>query len=166
MALAVPVMQDSDWHYVQNLREQYDPNGYAFVEPHFTMVSLSNKFSKTAFTEILAAQLAQQAKISFCLRTAIFMPPLNGHQSWYTFLMPDEGFSGLNRLHSRIHQGPLQQTLAENFPFIPHLTVGKFTNRVECLRLVKVINKAQLELSGWITKILLVEACEIGRAHV
>jgi 2'-5' RNA ligase len=158
MALAIPTLQESDWQYVQSLRERYDPQGYAFVVPHFTLLSLPNRFSKAGVIEILRARLARQVKIPFCVRTAIFMPPTRHHLSWYAFLIPDEGFSGLAKLHHRLYEGPLRMELDESFPFVPHLTVGKFVNQTECLQLVNVINKAPLELSGWITKILLIEA--------
>lgn len=165
MVVTVPTMSATDRAYIQTLRKQYDPQGYSFIEPHFTLLSLPHNFSKPVLTESLRIYLEQQAKVQFMLRTAIFMPPLNGHQAWYAFLLPEEGFSELMKLHRRLHSGQLQEMLDKNFPFIPHLTIGKFANQADCQRLVNAINATGLKLTGWIEKIVLMEALD-NTAHV
>jgi 2'-5' RNA ligase len=152
MLLAMPKLQGGAWQYIQDLRAQYYPAGHDFLPPHFTLFTLPATLAETALNAISNQPL--QAKIVFCLRSALFMPPLHGHQSWYTFLMPEQGFSELAKLQRRLS---LDLQPEQDSPFIPHITVGKFSTPKACWQLVDAINASQLELSGWIETLILVD---------
>jgi 2'-5' RNA ligase len=155
--VAIPTMNNKDWDFLQSLRKKYDTKGYAFIEPHFTLLTNNNQFSKQILNKHLHDNFIQQKKIHFALRTAIFMPPLFEHTSWYVFLIPDQGFSELSALHHHICKTGLQLAFYKKFPFIPHITIGSFQQQEDCLQLVETINKNSFALSGCIEKISLIE---------
>ena len=106
------------------------------------------------------ANLAEQTAIDFVIRMAIFMPPLVNHQSWYAFLVPDEGFSDLTKLYNKAHQGELRSQMRYDFPYIPHITIGSFNEKERCIAAVKEINKQEIEIKGTIKKVALSEVID------
>ena len=53
------------------------------------------------------------------------MPDSASSQKYaHIFLVPDEGFGHLIRLHDRLYSDRLNSELRLDIPFIPHLTVG------------------------------------------
>ena len=157
LMVAHPSISATDWNFLQTLRKEYDPKGYAFIEPHFTLFASHSDHYKCNMRNVISKQLSCQKKIAFNLRTALFMPPLNQHKSWYTFLLPEEGFNELSRLHRLLCDISILSDLAANFPFIPHITVGTFQVKNPCLELVDKINNMKINISGFIEKIYLLE---------
>lgn len=155
--VAIPTMSDNDWNFLQSLRKKYDAKGYAFIEPHFTLLATNNQFSKQTLDKYLDADSIREKAFHFSIRTAIFMPPLFEHKSWYVFLIPDRGFSELSILHRSICKAGLQLEFYKKFPFIPHVTVGSFKNQADCLQVADDINKHTFELFGSIERISLLE---------
>lgn len=156
VALAIPTMKSKDWNFIQSLRKQYDTNGYTLLEPHFTIFSRNTLFS-AKIHQHLKQILKNQKKFTCNLRSALFMPPLHEHTSWYTFLIPDEGFSKFCHLHHRIDSAMAKNILTKKFPFIPHMTVGSFNKKSSCIKLVNHINQQNINLLVHIKKIHLIE---------
>lgn len=163
--VAIPTMPQADWQFIQNLRQAHDPKGYEFIEPHFTLLSCTAKLTTMQFSALLKADLTLQKSIQFVLRAAIVMPPLNGHQAWYAFLMPEQGLSDLVCLHHQLSQGILFDRLDEQYTFIPHMTIGRFSNKQDCVQLVNELNATNIELSGCIEQLTLV-ATSNDRAQI
>ncbi len=156
-AVVFPSMKKSEIAFLQNIREKNDLKGYTTIGPHFTIFSPTEKFTKHEFTTFFRKNLRGQKKISFNIHTAIFMPPLVNHKSWYVFLVPDKGFSGLCKLNRLAYQNNLRSELDENFPFIPHITVGSSNDKINSIQLVNKINELGIRLSGEISRVSLVE---------
>jgi hypothetical protein len=159
MVVAMPTMNDNELQFLQTLRKMHDPKGHAVLGPHFTLFPLHDKFSRDELKTALETNLRHQMKINVCMRLAMFMPPLYQHKSWYAFLIPDEGFSCLSRLHQLVYSGKLHSALDKKFPFIPHITIGSFGNKEDCLQLVGQFNAIRIQLSGYIEKLLFIETC-------
>ena len=165
IAIAVPTMADTDWNFVQALRQEGDAKGYQTLVPHFTIFTTVSNVSQHTFSQLLTQHFSTYKKFSFALRTALFMPPLNNHKSWYAFLVPDEGFSQLSLLHRELTQSDLRCELAETFPYIPHITVGSFADKAHCIQFVNKINDRAFSLLGCIDKIILAESID-NTVHV
>jgi 2'-5' RNA ligase len=155
--VAIPTMRNADWNFLQSLRKKHDAKGHAFIEPHFTLLSITKQFSKQELGEILRTILMEIKKFHFFIRTAVLMPPLYEHKSWYAFLVPDQGFREFTNLHDKICTAQLHNKQDKNLSFTPHITVGAFQHKVDCLQLVDEINATKLELPGHIKKIVLIE---------
>jgi hypothetical protein len=73
-------------------------------------------------------------------------PSFQGHA--HAFLVPDEGFSAVVRLHDRLHSGPLARELRLDLPFIPHLAVANTPTPEACKEIVDALNARPFEIRG------------------
>jgi hypothetical protein len=95
---------------------------------------------------------AVTSRIRFCLRSAMIVPDFN--MSWFhVFLVPDEGFGAIIRLHDRLHVGPLASCLRPETPYIPHLTVASVRELDLARRTKASLNSQDLAISGRIDEI-------------
>ena len=74
----------------------------------------------------------------------------------YVVLAPDEGFSGIVKLHDKLYTGFLAERLHLDIPFIPHVTIGYSTDIHFCKRAVDDLNGQHFEIKGTIDTLELV----------
>lgn len=84
------------------------------------------------------------------------MPPVDGGEYSYVFLVPDEGMSSIIRLHDLIYSGDLSSSLRLDIPFVPHITVASSKNLSHCKSLCDRINSERLEIRGEVHELALV----------
>jgi 2'-5' RNA ligase len=91
-------------------------------------------------------------RIRFCLRAAMVVPE---HKSgWFhVFLVPDEGFGAIIRLHDRLHVGPLAGCWRPDMPYIPHLTVASTRDLCQARKTMASLNARDLAVAGRIEEI-------------
>jgi len=109
-----------DAPFIDELRARHDPLAHV-VAPHVTLLFPT---SKPTLEELIAeVELAVRgcAPFSAVLRSALAMP--DGGRS-HVFLVPDEGFAEIVRLHERLYAGVLASELRLDVPFVPHMTVA------------------------------------------
>jgi len=162
MAFAFPKIGPAQFDLLQSIRKIHDPKGYSAIAPHCTLLSTTLNHSKEEFRRIVIRNLVGRKKFQFAMRTALVMPPLMGHTSWYAFLIPDEGFSDLSDLNRRICRNELQSESNRRFPFLPHITLGSFDQKESCCQIVNEINRKGIEVSGNIDSVSLGEAVGHG----
>src|SRR5262249_31052465 len=69
----------------------------------------------------------------------------------HLFLVPEEGYSGLVKLHDALYTDILTSELSLDVPYIPHITVGDHVD-VNVLRpIATAINAQNLSIAGQIT---------------
>jgi hypothetical protein len=66
----------------------------------------------------------------------------------YVYLVPDEGYSGLSRMHDDLYGGCLRKLLRLDIPFVPHITLGSMADRAAAKRLCDDLNRSGLEIGG------------------
>jgi 2'-5' RNA ligase len=157
LAVAIPNMVEADQHFLQSLRRIHDPVGRQFIATHFTIYSVNDPVDSAESIMIWRDRLSTKKKIPFFLRTALAMPPLQHHKSWYAMLLPEEGFNAISKLQQCFQTAEWQNQQDQALPFIPHITVGSFNYRADCLALVNELNATALALSGIIEKITVIE---------
>jgi hypothetical protein len=115
--------------------------------PSFTLVFPGAEATRRELTQHVGAIGGVTARIRFCLRSAMIVPELKS--GWFhVFLVPDEGFGAIIRLHDRLHVGPLACCLRPDVPYIPHLTVAS-TRELDVARRIKAsLNGHELAISG------------------
>jgi 2'-5' RNA ligase len=155
LALSYPSISDVNRTLIQAIREQHDPN-YAIVAPHFTLVFPLVDQERALLSEHLHRILQGQEQISFVLRCALVVKDVTG-DSTHTFLVPDEGFSDLVKLHDHLYTGFLAEQLRLDIPFIPHITVASSRQPEVCKRVADEINSQNISIRGTIRTVALVE---------
>ncbi|MGJ3249382.1 MAG: 2'-5' RNA ligase family protein [Elainellaceae cyanobacterium] len=66
----------------------------------------------------------------------------------HVFLVPDEGYSRIIKLHDRLYTGMLIDELRLDIPFIPHIGIANSRNAQECKNLVDNLNSKSFEVNG------------------
>jgi 2'-5' RNA ligase len=95
---------------------------------------------------------ASTPRIRFCLRSAMIVPE-SKMGLYHVFLVPDEGFGAIIRLHDRLHTGPLACCLRPDTPYIPHLTVASTKEFDAARQTVALLNAKDLAINGRIDEI-------------
>jgi 2'-5' RNA ligase len=95
---------------------------------------------------------AATPRIHFVLRSAVIVPE-SGAGTYHVFLVPEEGFGAIIRLHDRLHVGPLAGFLRPEQPYIPHLTVVTVRDFERARHTKAQLNARDLAVSGRIDAI-------------
>ena len=152
LVLGYPKLKAEDFEWIQNIRLKYDSRFYNVVNPHFTIVFPVFNLLQNEFTEDIIKNTSDIKKIEFFLRCAVIV---KDSFSDYTdiFLVPDEGYSNIVKLHDKLYSGILKNELRVDIPFIPHIGVGGFTNPVESKAAADDLNKSNFLIEGIIDKL-------------
>ena len=159
---SIPTLNEKNLKWVECLRGRYSPGQVKTLLPHFTMLSTERQIQCNELENLLNEISMHHQKINFTIHRALAMPPLNGHDSWYAFLVPDQGFSDLSKLHASICCKRFNLSDEQLFPFIPHITVGLFSEKTACLNAIDEINAGYISLSGNVDEISAAQVSDDG----
>ena len=142
--VAKPAFSGADLAWLTGIRAKRAGN---FGPPQFTVVFPGAQMEPEAFADFVRARVATTVRIRFRLRSAVVVPePIFGR--FHVFLVPDEGFGAIIRLHDRLHVGPLEACLRPEMPYLPHLTVATETDYPASRKIAAEINKQDLSVAG------------------
>ncbi len=152
LVLGYPKLKAEDFEWIQNIRLKYDARYYDVVNPHFTIVFPVFNFLQNEFVEDIVENTSNFKRIKFFLRSAVIV---KDSFSDYTdiFLVPDEGYSDIVKLHDKLYSGILTNELRLDIPFIPHIGVGGFTNPTESNIVADDLNRSNFIIEGTIDKL-------------
>lgn len=149
LVLAYPTLTQEDRQWIQEFRERYDTELASVVAPHFTLVFPIDHIQVKKLTEHVKAQVTHLQNISFVLRCALPVKDVMSEET-SVFLVPEEGFSAILKLHDTLYRGILASSLRLDIPFLPHLTVGKTTDLTQAKKLADFINQHSPAIMGTI----------------
>jgi len=119
--------------------------------PAFTLVFPGAQTASEVIKHV-GATCAVTSRIRFCLRSAIIVPEAK-MGLYHVFLVPDEGFGAIIRLHERLHVGPLACCLRPDTPYIPHLTVASTQKFDAARQTMALLNAKDLAITGRIDEV-------------
>jgi len=124
--------------------------------PYFTLIFHGAPMTPTAFAEQVRKVAADVPRIRFHLRSALVVPePTVGR--FHVFLIPDEGFGAILKLHDALHVGGIEAALRSDTPYLPHITVATTTDYDIARKLAQALNMGGVDIPGHI------EALEVER---
>jgi len=147
--LAYPNLSDDDASRIEAFRRAHDPHSSA-VAAHFTMAFGCSTLAKDMYSEHVARVCRSAQPIDFVCRYAMLGAD-NEAERAYVYLVPDEGYSRLSRMHDDLYRGPLRTFLRLDIPYVPHITLGSMADRAAAKHLCDDLNRSGLEISGSIT---------------
>lgn len=142
--VAKPVFAKSDAEWLTKARAEY---AHSPGPPVFRLVFPGAGISAGDVITHVDATCAMTPPIKFCLRSAVIVPE-PGARSYHVFLVPDEGFGAIVRLHDRLHVGPLAACLRPEVPYIPHVTIASTGDFNAARRIKAKLNGFDLGIDG------------------
>lgn len=113
----------SNSHFIKDLRAKYDPLA-SLIPPHVTLVF---PFESIITTDALRDHLQ---KSTFGLKSFdLVLKGITGAEQEYLFLNVKVGNNEIIQLHDELYTGTLKQYLNRSLTYIPHLTVGRLTDK-------------------------------------
>lgn len=117
--------------------------------PYFTLVFPGAQMTPAAFTEQIRKSAAGVHRIRFRLRSAMVVHEHTVGR-FHVFLIPDEGFGAILKLHDALHVGPIEAALRAETPYLPHITVATTTDYAAARKVAHALNLGDLDISGQI----------------
>ena len=149
--LAYPTLSAPDADRLEAFRQRHDPH-HEIVAAHFTLVFACRGMDEQTYIEHVGSVSRGSSPISFSCRYAMLGTD-DDVERGYIYLVPDEGFSGISRLHDALYSGPLSSHLRLDIPFVPHMTLGASADRNAARCLCDELNSAGLAIHGTIEDI-------------
>lgn len=150
--LAYPCLGAPDSDFIEEFRRQHDGQ-HPLAKAHFTMAFGCAGIDEQAYLLHLEEVARKQGPISFACRYAMLGADA-AHA--YAYLVPDEGYSSLSRLHDALYRQVLAPTLRLDIPYVPHITIGSSTNRALMKSLCDELNQGGLEIRGSVDRLTMV----------
>jgi 2'-5' RNA ligase len=147
-----PKISEDDLAWIQDIRRQYDELNFRAIDPHFTLVFPMIGIDREQLVSHVEKSIQGTQLFEFAIRCAVLC---NDAFSRYThvFLVPDEGYSKIIKLHDRLYTGVIASELRLDIPFIPHIGIANSHDAHRCKELVDRLNSQQFEIRGRIDRL-------------
>jgi 2'-5' RNA ligase len=142
--VARPVFDKADVTWLTDMRARRTHN---HGPPYFTLVFQGAALEPKEFAAFVRARAAGAPRIRFRLRSALVAPEATVKR-FHVFLIPDEGFGAILRLHDRLHAGPLEACLRPDTPYLPHVTVATTADYALARKIAAGINAEPFDIGG------------------
>jgi len=148
--IAQPHFDKADLAWLTDIRSRRAGSRGA---PHFTLVFPGADLAPKVFADKVRANVEGMHAIRFRLRCALVAPePMVGR--FHVFLVPDEGFAAILKLHDRLHVGPISAALRKDRPYLPHITVATTHDDASARTLAASLNQGGIDIHGHIDALL------------
>ena len=145
--LCYPRLTVADRSFIDEFRQEHDIPFRDVVAPHFTMVFGCSDVPLATYRPHVAEVARSQTVLNFSLRYAMLGND-DSNSDYYVFLVPDEGYSEISRLHDKLYQGPLASHLRLDIPYIPHIGIATIPDAVRVKTLCDQLNTSGVEIHG------------------
>lgn len=146
-----PTISTNDFEWIQDIRQQEDKLNFNAIDPHFTFV-FPVAIDRETLTSHVQELIQDIQPFEFTLRCAVLCNDVFSKYI-HVFLVPDEGYSHIVKLHDRLYTGIIADKLLLDIPFIPHIGIANSLNPHHCKQLVDLLNRQQFEIRGRIDRL-------------
>ncbi len=156
LCVAYPKLNETAESLILEFRRQHDRRYVDVIDAHWTMTfpGSSEGIDERQMGEHISAIAADCYPIDFCCRYALVYDD-EGCDDYYIFLVPDEGFSGISRLHDRLYSDFMRTKLRLDLPYIPHIGIATGKDPEQLYELARDWNAAGHEIHGMIDALTL-----------
>jgi hypothetical protein len=155
LVIAYPELAKNDFDRIQHYREENDKLFFNVVAPHFTIVFPIFGMAENEFINEVRLQVTNIEKFSFKIRCSTINKDSFSHY-YHAFLVPDEGFSNIVKLHDKIYSDKLKGNLRLDIDFIPHIGIGNSLDKGFCKSMVDEWNRNDFLIAGSVNKLTIV----------
>lgn len=147
--LCYPNLTTQDRQFIDEFRREHDIPFRDVVAPHFTMAFGCDQVPEPMYREHVRAVAQSQRVIRFSCRYAMVGND-HSNENYYVFLVPDEGYSEISRLHDRIYRGVLAPYLRLDIPYVPHIGIAATMDARRIKALCDGLNSIGVAMHGQI----------------
>jgi hypothetical protein len=149
--IAYPELAPGDHEAIQVFRRDYN-SLFKVIAPHFTIVFSVPDMPPEHFIAEIKKQMGNAFAIRFCMRCAVVnKDSFSNHYD--AFLVPDEGFSQIVRLHDKLYSDQLSRHHRLDISYIPHISIANSTNVRSVKTIVDQWNEKEFTLKGVISSL-------------
>lgn len=148
--IAVPHFNKADLAWLTDIRSR---RAGSRGTPYFTLVFSNFSIQPEAFLRAARLYTKDCHAIRFRLRSALVVPE-QAIGRIHVFLIPDEGFGAILKLHDALHAGVLKGALRQDSPYLPHVTVATTRDYSEARDLALALNQGGIDIHGHIDSLL------------
>jgi hypothetical protein len=149
--VAYPELSPADYELLQQSRKSYN-SLYTVIEPHFTIVFSVTDMPLADFAREVKKQISYTTVIQFCCRCTVINKD-SFSDNYDAFLVPDEGFSQISKLHDKLYCGKLSHHHRLDISYVPHISIGNSTDRNAVKKIVNKWNEKDFAISGIISSL-------------
>lgn len=154
LVIAYPELSSGDLERIEEERKRSD-SLYTVVDPHFTFVFAVPNIPEQDFIAEIKEKAAGFGKIDFCIRCATISKDTFS-ETYHTFLIPDEGYSRMVKLHDALYSGLLREQLRLDIDYIPHIRIGNSVDKFASKQLVDEWNANDFSIRGSISRLTII----------
>ena len=155
LAIAYPELAGDDFDRIQSYRRDNDELFFKVVNPHFTIVFPAFDISADEFIKEVKSKSSNFIPFDFAIRCATISKDAFSNY-FHAFLVPDEGYSKIVKLHDKLYSDKLQDKLRLDLDFVPHIGIGNSKDKYKCKKMVDEWNEKEFELCGTISRLTVV----------
>lgn len=158
MATAVvsyPAFSPADYAWIQSVRREHDPLYFRLIDPHFPLIFPTEALEKSILVEHVRSCAGGVPAFDVVFRCALLGDP-DFQEHAHAFLVPDEGFSDIVRLHDRLYTGPLAGELRLDLPFLPHVGIANAPTPAACKAIVDRLNAKPFEIRARVAQLYII----------
>lgn len=123
LSLAYPEFSQEDAASIAQFRQVNDQAMVHVVAAHWTMIFPVEAVSADDLQAHVGEVAQRWEAIPFTCRYAMLHADRLS-DNYYLFLVPDDGFSTICRLHDDLYTGIMRPYLRLDLPYVPHLGIG------------------------------------------
>jgi len=156
LSVAYPNLNESAESLIHEFRRQHDQQYVDVIDAHWTMIfpGSSEGVEEGQLKAHISRIAEDSSPIHFCCRYALVYDD-DSSDDYYIFLVPDEGFSGISRLHDQLYSDFMRPKLRLDIPYVPHIGIAT-SKDPDCLyELAKKWNDSGHEITGVVDSLTL-----------
>ena len=138
--LAYPKLSDQDLEFIDTFRRRHDRQ-HQVVRAHFTLAFGCSEIDERAYVEHVEQVALLWRPIPFVCRYAMLGADARSEHA-HVFLVPDEGYSSICRLHDDVYRRALAPFLRLDIAYVPHITLGTSADRAAMKAYCDELNEA------------------------
>jgi 2'-5' RNA ligase len=120
--LAYPQVTPATTVRLEAIRREHDSQ-FDRVATHFTLLFGCDGLDEKTYVGHVKRVAGMFGPFDFDARSLVVAPDADEERA-SVFLVPDNGFDPLKRLHGELYRGPLAPYLRHDLTFVPHITLA------------------------------------------
>jgi len=141
----------ADYERIQISRRDYNTL-YKVIEPHFTIVFSVPDMPAADFITEIKKQARDIKAIQFCCRCTVINKD-SFSNNYDAFLVPNEGFSSIIKLHDRLYSDKLSHHHRLDISYIPHISIANSPDVQIIKKIVDQWNEKEFAINGIISSL-------------